>query len=110
MSELQQKGELPLSMMGQVGGEGVAATIPRPLPPPRLASKTSADFSGLSADKPGMAKRKDPQAVPDLFTRELQVTHLAFSSANCQVNAPHSRRLRLRLISTPMEGKQMKGF
>ena len=72
MSQLQQKGELPLSMMDQVGREGLAATLPRPLPPPK---RQSSDFSDLAVDKP---KRKPQQPSLDLFTREIQVSYLAY--------------------------------
>lgn len=73
MSQLQQKGELPLSMMDQVGREGLAATLPKPLPLPK---RQSSDFSDLAVDKPGKVKRKPPQPSLDLFTREIQVTCL----------------------------------
>lgn len=72
MNEMQQKGELPLSMMGQVGVEGVAATVTKPLPSPKAQARQSADFSGLSEDKASKVKRK-VQANVDVFTREIQV-------------------------------------
>lgn len=74
MSELQQKGELPLSMINQVGVEGMAASLPpRPSVPPRPATKQGADFSGLAVDKPSKPKKRVQQPGPDLFTREIQV-------------------------------------
>ena len=74
MSQLQQKGELPLSMMDQVGREGLAATLPKPLPLPK---RQSSDFSDLAVDKPNSAKWKPQQPSLDLFTREIQVAHLS---------------------------------
>ena len=73
MNQMQQKGELPLSMMGQVGGEGIAATLPpRPSQSPKLSARSSTDFSGLADAQPERAKLKAQQSRPDVFTREIQ--------------------------------------
>ena len=92
MSQLQQKGELPLSMMDQVGREGLAATLPKPLPPPK---RQSSDFSDLAVDKPNSAKRKPQQPSLDLFTREIQVSCPFLLSTVCRGHADMHRKYSL---------------